>query len=82
MELFVTWRVNFILILTCTVVTFYSLPHVHLDQWEPDTWTWIGLRGMWTVSEKGLKGKFGKFGTVLQLKIWTILTVKKKNGLT
>jgi len=20
-----------------------------LDQWEPDTWTWIGLRGMWTV---------------------------------
>jgi len=64
--------------LILTLYPIYKLPCVPVSQWPCDTWTGLNLAWPWTESEKGLKCNFGKFGTVLQLKIWTILKVKKK----
>jgi len=40
------------LLLTCTVVAFYRLPHVSLSQWTCDMWTFPLAWHLWTESEK------------------------------
>ena len=48
-----------------------------LNQWDPDTWTWTGLRGALdqNVKKQDLKDQNAitkQKGTELQFKIWTV----------